>query len=85
MVAGRLAGSESCLGETGPPLVPPKLRPLVPLVPPKQNINKSQDDITRINQVGGCWLISRLRTSINILSRRSRKFPVAMVLTEFPV
>ena len=53
MVAGRLAGSESCLGETGPPLVPPKLRPLVPLVPPKQNINKSQDDITRINQVGG--------------------------------
>ena len=46
---GRLAGSESRLA--GPPLVPPKLRPLVPLVPPKQNINKSQEDITRINKV----------------------------------
>ena len=48
-VTGRLAGSESRLGEVQPPLVPPKLRPLVP---PKQNINKSQEDITRINKVG---------------------------------
>ena len=44
-VEGRLAGSESVLAQ--PPVVPPKLRPLVP---PKQNINKSQEDITRINK-----------------------------------
>ena len=51
MYGARLAGSESRLAGPGPvlpPLVPPKLRPLVP---PKQNINKSQEDITRINKV----------------------------------
>ena len=47
--APRLAGSDSHLVSPGlVPVVPPKLRPLVP---PKQNINKSQEDITRINKV----------------------------------
>ena len=44
-----MAGSDSHLVSPGlVPVVPPKLRPLVP---PKQNINKSQEDITRINKV----------------------------------
>ena len=43
----RLVGSDSRL-ESQAPSVPPKVRPLVP---PKQNINKSQEDINRINKV----------------------------------
>ena len=76
----RLAGSESRLAGNAPalpPLVPPKLRPLVP---PKQNINKSQEDITRINKVD----INTADSIHNLFCRKFRKFPVAVLLVCHP-